>query len=76
MSSSADEISRVGAADAASDLAAVQPEGFFKNSLREGDAAVADAVAAELDLGQDPDRADRVREHRLARGARGAGARC
>ena len=34
MSSSADEISRVGAADAASDLAAVQPEGFFTDSLR------------------------------------------
>ena len=52
MSSSADEISRVGPADAAPDLAAVQPEGFFTDSLREGDAAVADAVAAELDRQQ------------------------
>jgi glycine hydroxymethyltransferase len=52
MSSSADEISRVGPADAATDLAAVQPEGFFTDSLREGDAAVADAVAAELDRQQ------------------------
>jgi glycine hydroxymethyltransferase len=52
MSSSADEISRVGPADSAPDLAAVQPEGFFTDSLREGDATVADAVAAELDRQQ------------------------
>src|SRR5687767_1624838 len=52
MSSSADEISRVGPAHAAPDLAAVQPEGFFTDSLRQADTAVADAVAAELDRQQ------------------------
>ena len=46
---------------------------FFSATLAEADPEIADAIGKELGRQQRRDRADRLREHRLARRARGAG---
>ena len=48
-------------------------DAFFNNSLSESDSAVFGAIQQELGRQQAGDRTDRLREHRLARRARGAG---
>ncbi len=54
---------------------AVSPDRFFAASLADADPAIAAAIGAELRAPAGRHRADRQREHRLRRRARGAGQR-